>query len=169
MSKRRVDWNEEHVALLKKLWTEGLSGSQVAARIPGATRSAVLGKIHRLDMPLRQPRIGMGRPRERRKPRPYIPRRARAKAAPPNMRPSRLPPPPPFDIEEPVSLNVSLMALTDFMCRWPVGDPRDNDFHFCGHRIFNGFSYCEYHTRVAYQPHDQAVARQRQAEKALAA
>ena len=39
------------------------------------------------------------------------------------------------DIVVPISLNVSLMELNDQMCKWPIGDPGADDFHFCGHRI----------------------------------
>jgi GcrA cell cycle regulator len=33
-----------------------------------------------------------------------------------------------------------------------MGDPGAEDFHFCGHRSFNSLPYCEYHSRIAYQP-----------------
>jgi GcrA cell cycle regulator len=42
--------------------------------------------------------------------------------------------------------------LTDAMCKWPTGDPATEDFHFCGHKVREGAPYCEYHSRVAYQP-----------------
>jgi GcrA cell cycle regulator len=56
------------------------------------------------------------------------------------------------DLVVPISLNVSLVALNDQMCKWPIGDPGAEGFHFCGHRNFNGLPYCEYHARLAYQP-----------------
>ncbi|HBH40786.1 MAG TPA: GcrA cell cycle regulator, partial [Rhizobiales bacterium] len=43
-------WTDERVELLKKLWTEGLSASQVAGRLGGVTRNAVIGKVHRLGL-----------------------------------------------------------------------------------------------------------------------
>ena len=43
-------WNDERVELLKKLWAEGLSASQIAARLGGVTRNAVIGKVHRLGL-----------------------------------------------------------------------------------------------------------------------
>src|SRR6476661_1571500 len=45
-----MGWNEERVELLKKLWTEGLSASQIAAELGGITRNAVIGKVHRLGL-----------------------------------------------------------------------------------------------------------------------
>jgi len=45
-----MGWNEERVELLKKLWTEGLSASQIAGRLGQVTRNAVIGKVHRLGL-----------------------------------------------------------------------------------------------------------------------
>lgn len=44
-----------------------------------------------------------------------------------------------------------LQDLTDKMCKWPIGDPRDPDFHFCGRTGIPGLSYCEEHAKKAYQ------------------
>ena len=43
-------WTDERVELLKKLWAEGLSASQIAGRLGGVTRNAVIGKVHRLGL-----------------------------------------------------------------------------------------------------------------------
>jgi GcrA cell cycle regulator len=46
-----MGWTEERVELLKKLWLEGLSASQIAATLgEGVTRNAVIGKVHRLKL-----------------------------------------------------------------------------------------------------------------------
>ena len=46
-----MSWTDERVELLRKLWNEGLSASQVAAELgTGVTRNAVIGKIHRLGL-----------------------------------------------------------------------------------------------------------------------
>lgn len=37
-------------------------------------------------------------------------------------------------------------------CQWPVGDPRQAGFHFCGAPVQEGCSYCGEHMRMAYQP-----------------
>lgn len=44
----------------------------------------------------------------------------------------------------------SLLQLTDNCCRWPVGDPRHKDFHFCGGPRSDGSPYCEKHSSVAF-------------------
>ena len=43
-----MNWTDERVELLRKLWSEGLSASQIAAQLGGVTRNAVIGKVHRL-------------------------------------------------------------------------------------------------------------------------
>ena len=37
-------------------------------------------------------------------------------------------------------------------CRWPIGDPQSDDFHFCGERKQDGHPYCETHIRSASTP-----------------
>ena len=43
-------WTEERVEMLKQLWTDGLSASQIARKMGGVTRNAVIGKVHRLGL-----------------------------------------------------------------------------------------------------------------------
>jgi GcrA cell cycle regulator len=156
----RMTWTDERVELLKKLWGDGLSASQIAAQLGGVTRNAVIGKVHRLSLSGRAKPATSG-PRQR-KPRPAsAPRSGPRSFIAGNTAlktqvvpaPRRMPAHVPIeDIVVPISLNVSLIALTDQMCKWPIGDPGAEGFHFCGHRKFNAFPYCQYHSRIAYQP-----------------
>ncbi len=45
-----MSWNDERVELLKKMWNEGQSASQIAKELGGVTRNAVIGKVHRLGL-----------------------------------------------------------------------------------------------------------------------
>jgi GcrA cell cycle regulator len=45
---------------------------------------------------------------------------------------------------------VRLDALTSDMCSWPVGNPGDKGFHFCGETAVAGKPYCSKHCAVAY-------------------
>lgn len=49
---------------------------------------------------------------------------------------------------------VTLMGLEPHMCKWPLGDPRQSDFRYCGcNRAENGsMPYCPGHLRMAIQP-----------------
>jgi GcrA cell cycle regulator len=52
----------------------------------------------------------------------------------------------------PGALCIDLLDLREHMCRWPIGDPQDDSFHFCGRHKASGISYCDHHARQAFQP-----------------
>ncbi len=136
-----MSWTDERVEQLKSLWTEGLSASQIARTLGGVTRNAVIGKVHRLGL--------AGRASPARIERPRLPSAPRL-----NIRPHA--PEPPVVEEEPIVLDdgnfATVLTINNAMCRWPIGDPSENAFHFCGHKPKNGSPYCEAHARKAYQP-----------------
>lgn len=45
---------------------------------------------------------------------------------------------------------VKLVDLKATSCRWPIGDPKDADFHFCGKEAIVGKSYCAEHCAQAF-------------------
>jgi GcrA cell cycle regulator len=53
---------------------------------------------------------------------------------------------------------ITTMALTIHTCRWPVGDPAESDFHYCGKVPLIGHPYCEKHDA---QCHPGAARRKR--------
>jgi GcrA cell cycle regulator len=55
----------------------------------------------------------------------------------------------------PVTSGTNILNLTDRMCKWPIGDPREPGFHFCGRACKTGLPYCAEHAAVAYQPPNQ--------------
>ncbi len=157
-------WNDERVELLKKLWAEGLSASQIAARLGGVTRNAVIGKVHRLGLSGRATtsRMKSLRPRPRANAltatnakRPMKPRfgsvgnstvRALQQIeAEPYVSPVE-------ELVIPMAERKSIQSLTECSCRWPIGDPQLADFHFCGKDKVMGLPYCEFHARRAFQP-----------------
>jgi GcrA cell cycle regulator len=167
----KLSWTDERVELLKKLWTEGLSASQIAGRLgAGVTRNAVIGKVHRLNLSGRAQPQRNTQPRAPRKPRePSL--AARAGGALPSLatagsnalkpmmraamqpRPQALPEPQPLRLVDlPQDGRVTILHLSDKTCKWPIGDPGSEDFCFCGHGPRDGSPYCEYHARLAYQP-----------------
>ena len=68
-------------------------------------------------------------------------------------------PPAPIVEEDPLMLedgsHATVLTINDRMCRWPIGDPAENEFHFCGRKPKTGSPYCEAHARKAYQPQQQ--------------
>lgn len=152
-----MSWNDERVDLLSRLWLEGRSASQIATELgQGVTRNAVIGKVHRLGLSGRAkvapPTTSL---RLRPKPVPKLEERpipvpsALVQVAPavPPRAPSR-----PADVVIPFSPRVTIMELRDTMCRWPLGDPTNADFRYCGCRSGPLGPYCEEHARLAFQP-----------------
>src|ERR1700754_2333832 len=69
-------WTDERVELLKRLWADGLSASQIAGELGGITRNAVIGKVHRLGLSGRAKAPSSSVPRQR-KPRTHMMRVSR--------------------------------------------------------------------------------------------
>ena len=153
-------WTDERVELLKKLWAEGLSASQIAGRLGGVTRNAVIGKVHRLGLAGRATSSRSNAPRPRRT---LVPRANRAPSLmfgtrgntalkpqyeaeqEPELRPLQ-------ELVIPLHERASIMTLKESMCRWPIGDPGEPEFHFCGRKKCGTLPYCDHHARMAYQP-----------------
>jgi GcrA cell cycle regulator len=57
---------------------------------------------------------------------------------------------------------VTVMTVKDSMCKWPIGDPADAAFGFCGRGCDSGAPYCAEHARIAFQP---AKKRERRARE----
>ncbi len=151
-----MSWTDERVEMLKKLWADGLSASQIAAELGGITRNAVIGKVHRLGLSGRTKSPSSAAPRPR-KPRTHMLRVSR-----PAMRGNTaLAHAYEYEVEAepglvdnviPIGQRRTLLELTEETCRWPIGDPGGSDFFFCGGQSVPGLPYCAYHSRVAYQP-----------------
>ena len=167
-----MSWTDERIALLKKMWKEGKSAAEIAKILAkGVTRNAVIGKAHRMGL--------SGRPSPIKKPAAAAPAKKEKEAAAPAKKesareaaaPARKSAPVPAasgkanpmlareademkKIEKdvvPLGGGVSLLELTERMCKWPIGDPRDDDFTFCGRGIRVGTPYCPEHAAMAYQ------------------
>jgi len=153
-------WTDERVELLKKLWGEGLSASQIAGRIGGVTRNAVIGKVHRLGLSGRATtsRMKTHRPRPRLANQKRLVAKSRfATVGNPALRALYQPEAEPYvqPVEElsiPEHERKSIQTLTETSCRWPIGDPQHEEFHFCGKGKVMGLPYCEFHARRAFQP-----------------
>lgn len=164
-------WTKERVAKLKAMWADGLSAQDIGIRLggfghtPDNGRSAVLGKVHRLKLPGRaEGRQSVSRRvRKRGSSSPVKPQQTASTTG----RPWRAPKPvsrvaevfnaEPFtpsgpELVIPADERKGLLDLDERECRWPIGDPKHQDFHFCARRKQNGLPYCDHHVRRAYQP-----------------
>ena len=140
-------WSDERVATLKSLWLDGLSASQIAGRLGGVTRNTVIGKAHRLGLggraapanPARAPRLRAARPARR-----TCPARPQRPAAPAVATSAASTAP------EGPGLVDDLARLPAHACKWPIGDPKDAGFSFCG-RAADG-RYCATHEAAGVRP-----------------
>jgi GcrA cell cycle regulator len=158
-------WTDETIELLRALWRDGKSASQIAAMLGGgATRNAVIGKFHRLGLTGRVKIKAPAAPRVRQKA--SRPRRARVAnhAGDPlfhgnaalalGFEPA-IEPEPCDAVVAPISLCVTLVELNEAMCRWPLGDPMESEFRYCGLAANSDGSYCRRHMQLAYRPRSQ--------------
>ena len=171
-----MSWTDERVTVLKKLWAEGHSASQIAKQLGGVTRNAVIGKVHRLGLSGRAtPSRPVKRPPRLARPKPRFIPEATVTAAPAASPPAktlpglteqpatavaRVPstaPLPPLPMAD--GAPATILTLRDSMCKWPIGDPADPKFAFCGRKADCG-PYCAEHAAVAFQP-----ARKRESRK----
>jgi len=146
-------WTIERVELLKSHFEAGLSCREIANEI-GVSRNAVIGKLSRLNLtsekkPERR-RDGAKKSRPRSVPRlQYRMLRKLFTEAPPAENDQTI------HSEQ----HCSLLELSEERCRWPISNPGEKDFCFCGNRPLDGLPYCAGHSRLAYQ----AGSRQRAA------
>jgi len=157
-----MGWTDNRIAVLKKLWIEGLSASEIARELGGgATRNSVIGKVHRLKLATRPSVV------QRRDPKPPKPRKERKivvkKEAP--IRNDSYPIPglvaaPPTSADAWLPLPGSTPVKVEHHrngCKWPIGDPAC----FCNNSLkllklatettkaVHHHAYCEAHVAVA--------------------
>ncbi|RUM98897.1 GcrA cell cycle regulator [Pseudaminobacter arsenicus] len=164
-----MNWTDERVETLRKLWAEGLSASQIAAQLGGVSRNAVIGKVHRLKLssrgrataaPARQKKVANGAASVK----PVATRSTTTTRTVTSIGATALQTQfdaepvarhyirPVEDVVVPISRHLQLVELNERTCKWPNGDPLSEDFHFCGNDAAETGPYCKYHAKIAFQP-----------------
>ena len=160
--------------MLRELLENRASGGMAAAAMSRRlgveiTRNAVIGQAFRRNIPLlgvaRLPRLGKAPAKINHGPRPI-----RAKRSP-----APLPSPKPKEgalmlqtaaITLTTPRLITIMDLRHGMCKWPIGDPRDSAFRFCGDDDAGGRGpYCVGHARLAYATPSTPAERKAAADK----
>lgn len=143
LRKMRQMWTDEEIERAKALWSDKRTLTQIAMTLR-KTRNSVAGLLTRHGMMgsrttgQRQP--ASGSPRRRSSTRTILRKTDEPQA---------------FILA--TGLHVTVTDLEADMCRWPIGDPRDSDFHFCGHPSASGRSYCEHHlSRSVEKPREDS-------------
>lgn len=152
-------WTDERVETLKKLWAEGYSCSLISSRLPGFSRNAIIGKVHRMGLPLR----GHDKVRSR-QPVFRKPKRKReigmvvVKIETPTWKSI----PMPTERDRPATL-YTLMDRPDNGCMYFYGDPRQDARGYCGKPREPGIAYCGECARICFDvrtPSERQKARQ---------
>ena len=134
-----MSWTYDRVEKLKQLWEEGLTASRIATELGDVTRNAVIGKAHRLGLSGRmlskKSNSGVS-----------IIRKKRVSVSQ-SQKVIDISP----IIDEPMN-PTAFQDIKDGLCRWPLGEPEEIDFKFCGRNTKEGIVYCEAHYKQAYQP-----------------
>jgi GcrA cell cycle regulator len=142
-------WPDAQLEFVKERWAEGHSATQIARQMRAKwpelprSRSAVLGKVHRLKL---AQRTTTSQP---------------VRSSAPHLvksKPKLKPRPAPVEGEDPGPADppITTMDLKDHHCKWPydVG----NTFHYCGGVQEPGKPYCLRHCAKVYQPPKTSAA-----------
>lgn len=150
-------WTDERIEYLRKLWSDGFSASECAAKIGGGiSRCAVIGKVNRLGIAARA-KGAIGRPKKPEtavRPAP-APAPVPKPAAPPVKRIGVQYTPRPDPVVKlplPTTGRVTLDELRLQHCRFIIGDPRDESHRYCGEEAPVGKVYCTAHAQLCYVP-----------------
>jgi len=164
-----MSWTDERIQELARLWQDGYSASEIGKRL-GVSKNAVVGKAHRLKLPSRPSPIRQGESDPAASA--DTPDSGPAEAAPAVTRPQ-----PAAKTSRSggssrtakssagngkarnggtSGTGVNLRAQVEARggggsgCLWPIGDPGEPGFHFCGEPSLAGKPYCAAHAARAY-------------------
>lgn len=160
-------WTDEMVDQLRAMWIEGLTTGEIGKRL-GVSKNSIVGKVHRLGLSGRPSPIKKKEETETAAPAAEAqPKPAKEKTQVKEPKPAK-----PAKVEKTVietapaeklpekkecsskahsqSGKTMLTDLDNHTCRWPLGDPKDENFHFCGKKVRIGQTYCDEHANIAY-------------------
>lgn len=145
-------WTEKMVEDLRQMWLEGLTASEIAKNL-GVSKNSIVGKVHRLCLTARpspikkkdgdMPEVEL-----------FKEQAPATENAPANVQKQTCA----AEVSESAAvekstepaLGIKLVNLDSHTCRWPLGDPRDDNFGFCGKKVRAGQTYCDEHSAMAY-------------------
>ena len=120
-------WDDSKLKELKDLWMQGHPISKIGEML-GVSRNSVAGKAHRMGLPKRNSPISSVKKEN-------LPVKKNNENS---------------NVEMPLKIKLRSVEWSRTKCCWPEGDPKQNDFKFCGEEIFPGRPYCDKHSILAY-------------------
>lgn len=166
-----VNWDDETIALLRRLWRDGHSTAEIARKI-GTTKNSIVGKAHRLGLDRRPSPIRRDGPRVEMRGRPV---NAPKVTLPPLGADDPVLPTEPKKRASPHYASRGALELADKIiaakpvmqapaapqveapkhrktseCCWPIGEPGTKMFRFCDDPSPRGRPYCDFHADLAF-------------------
>ncbi len=152
-----IFWTAERVGVLRAQWALGTRVREIA-RLLGTTRNTVIGKAHRMELPMHagsvfHPDAPRKRAEKLKAAKPQVVRarlrvrRVAAPSAPVSPPPHPLPPSSPG---APVPLRLAFAALEARHCRYSVS--QESPHFFCGHERKGKSAFCAFHHGLCYEP-----------------
>lgn len=137
-----MGWTDEQVEELKRLWDKGLTTGEIGKAL-GVSKNAVVGKAHRLGLNSRPSPIRRSEDENTANVNTPEQQPAEKKKAAKSTAAKKT-------VEQEKKKLFTVNDLTASSCRWPIGDPKDEDFHFCGKEALPDKPYCAEHAEIAY-------------------
>jgi GcrA cell cycle regulator len=128
---------------IAQLWADGLSTAKIGDAI-GASKNAVVGKAHRLNLPMRKSPINRGGERA-----PIRVQRVREAATLPPLRSLVAPVPKLVPLPAAPAIRIAVVTLFRQPCQWPTNGGRP--WRFCSDPTVAGKPYCPDHCAIAYR------------------
>ena len=148
-----MSWNTQKVEDLKKLWNEGVATSRIGEQL-GFTKNAVIGKAFRLGLERRQnSRKKTAQSQSVSSVTMYRESNAQGHSQiTPKKEITRR--------REKFSFKKSIVGTGSFKsCQWPIGDPLEEGFHYCGGQNIPTKPYCIEHYKKAYNVDEKYLDR----------
>lgn len=161
-------WTDEMVDQLRAMWADGLTTGEIGKRL-GVSKNSIVGKVHRLGLsgrpsPIKKKEVdpsaeASAKPIKEKVQKEKIEVKAPKAKIEKTVAESSSTSKPQINTRIEASASTSprhnygkamLTDLDNHTCRWPVGDPKDENFHFCGKKVRIGQTYCDEHSSIAY-------------------
>ncbi len=138
-------WTNEMIDQLKQMWKKGFTTNEIAKEL-GVSKNSIIGKVHRLNLTARPSPIK----KKEKTPAPETNTKVASKPSNPQDSKSQKITINPIEVTAHKNTCLKLGELDGHTCRWPIGDPKDDNFCFCGKKVRAGQTYCDEHAAIAY-------------------
>jgi len=135
-------WTNEMIDKLKQMWKKGSTTNEIAKEL-GVSKNSIIGKVHRLNLTARPSPI-------KKKEKPVTQAPATTSVTNSKDTKSQKITVNPIEVTAHNNTCLKLSELDSHTCRWPIGDPKDDNFCFCGKKVRAGQTYCDEHSAIAY-------------------